>query len=437
MRSLATAVLLLLPLSVGAALAQQLPGSNRPETVPDNYAITPFGYFHPSCVRAVESGATVLPDGRIEHADGTVDPEAPFCQYPHYTARGELFGEDLAPTVAGWLEDGTATTATSFAKLSATWPVPPVPNTTSDNQTDYFFPGLTQAPQAGNILQPVLAWNQLSYAGDGGAPNVWSIASWNCCASGITVHTLPYITVNPGDTILGTVVSTCVPGTMSCPTWNITTKDQSSGATTTLANTSSVGQIYDLAFSGVLEVYRVNLCSDFPPTGTSTFSSVALYDYNFNLISNPGWSFENRVKANWTPQCNYGGQTTATQTKLVYGVITTVSPSTLGFGHHYTTDPPVYATVTLTNNGSAAFGIASIGQNLPPWYLVSGTTCGATLGAGASCNITAEFFPGSAPAGTDRATLVIVDTPVNTQQNVPLIATVSCQYNRNGPVGGP
>ncbi len=376
-----------------------------------------------------------MADGRVEHTDGTVDAEAPVCQYPHYTARGELFGGDLAPVVAGWLEDGTATTATSFAKLSATWPVPPVPSTASDNQIDYFFPGLMQAPQVGNILQPVLAWNQTAYVGDPGAPNVWSIASWNCCPSGINVHST-FMTVNPGDTILGTVVSTCAPGTMSCPTWNITTKDQYSGVTSTLANTSSVGQTYDLAFSGVLEVYGVKICSDFPANGTITFSNVALYDYSFNLISNPGWSFENRVQSTWTPQCNYGGQTTATQTKLTYGVIATVSPSTVSFGQHYETDPPAYATVRLTNNGSAAFGIASIGQNLPSWYLVSGTTCGSTLGAGASCNITVEFDPSDAPIGTDRATLVIVDTPVNTQQNVPLIGIVSCRYNCNGPVGG-
>src|ERR1700729_3814536 len=73
-----------------SARAQKLAGPNRPATVPEGYAITPFGYFHPSCVREVASGDTVLADGRVQHADGTADAKAPVCGYARYTAKGEI-----------------------------------------------------------------------------------------------------------------------------------------------------------------------------------------------------------------------------------------------------------------------------------------------------------------------------------------------------------
>src|ERR1035441_2122355 len=46
-------------------------GQNRPATVPEGYVITPFGYFHPSCVQSLAKGERLLADGRVQHADGT------------------------------------------------------------------------------------------------------------------------------------------------------------------------------------------------------------------------------------------------------------------------------------------------------------------------------------------------------------------------------
>lgn len=438
---------LLLALVVPGLRAQQPPASNRPPGVPADYVITPFGWFQPSCVRGVASGDTVFADGRVQHADGTVDPQAPVCGYPSYTARGEI----ITPTspASGWIETAhTATpppSGTSFRKLTATWTVPPPPTTTSQNQTLYFFPGLQQAGYS-LIIQPVLAWNQglVQWPDDPGLPGVWSIGSWACCTDGHPWHST-FKAVQSGDMINGTIVSNCSLGTFTCPNWSITTTDQLSGATTTL-NTSNWGRTFDWAFEGALEVRMdappVSHCTDYPANGALTFASVKLYNYDeTNQIPDPGWSWDPEYQyLNMDPQCWYGRDlySSPTQLTLYYGLDAT--PATLNFGHHYTDEAPVYLTTTLTNHStSQPAPIVSIGQNLPGYFLVSGTTCGSSLGAGSSCSITVELDLANAPVGTIKKNMAIVygSGTSAAQLNVPLVATVSCRFNCFGPVDGP
>ena len=114
-----------------AAHAQSPAGPNRPISVPDGYLITPFGYFHPSCVRELAEGDTLLSDvPAIQHARGTIEKLAA-CEYPHYTARGKVavegFGESAQPAVGGgWIENVNVVAAanTSYGALTATWTVP-------------------------------------------------------------------------------------------------------------------------------------------------------------------------------------------------------------------------------------------------------------------------------------------------------------------------
>src|SRR5271166_201447 len=91
----------------------------RPANVPEDYVITPFGYFHPSCVQMVAEGHMLLADGRMQHPDGAIDA-APVCFYPHFTSTGLMLSVDLkelrgihAPTISGWLESVSATTTSS------------------------------------------------------------------------------------------------------------------------------------------------------------------------------------------------------------------------------------------------------------------------------------------------------------------------------------
>ncbi len=213
------------------------------------------------------------------------------------------------PTIShSWIESASATTATSYGELVATWTVPPDP-ASDDGQTVFFFPGLEDFKDVVSILQPVLGWNN-----DFG--EAWSIASWNCCPHGITVESSP-VSVSAGDEILGTMRSTCSAGTLSCATWNVISEDVSTGQSTTLSNTLSEGQTFNWAFAGALEVYNIAQCSDYPPNGFLTFSDLALYDDEFDQISDPSWSISNSASG-LTPQCGYGGQVAATQVMLDY-----------------------------------------------------------------------------------------------------------------------
>lgn len=221
-------------------------------------------------------------------------------------------GNETYPEDGGWIVDARTTTSTSYGELIATWTVPPQP-TSNDGQTIYMFPGMDN-PSVGTIIQPVLAW----YEGQ------WTFTSWSCCNSSGNWYG-PSINVNPGDTIVGTLQSTCAPGVQNCSAWNITSYDETSGQSTTFPGGADPAETVDRAFAGALEVYDLVQCSDYPPNGSVSFSespllgtNTALFDNNFDLISNPGW-LETNDSEDDTPQCNFNSQVAPTQTVLYSG----------------------------------------------------------------------------------------------------------------------
>jgi len=400
--------------------------SNRPAGVPDGYVITPFGYFHPSCVLRLAQGETLLADGRVlQHADGTLE-NIPACEYPHYAASGAIAAAGAtkaeSPTINGWVESSSVmTNSTSYGEIIATWTVPPAP-TSKNGEVVYFFPGMEDSNDVVSIIQPVLGWNM----DDTNTP--WTIASWNCCPNGITVESTP-VSVNPGDTIQGTVQSTCSAGTESCPTWNITTADVTTGGSTTLGNTPSEGQTFNWAFGGVLEAYNIVQCSDYPPNVSLTFSNIALYDYNFVQISNPDWSATYWAQSE-TPQCNYNVQTTATQATLTYGTIPVVSfsPASLQWGKVLVDATSAAKKVTLTNTGTLTLDITSITTSgdfalatFKATKKVPACVNGGTVAGGASCAIKVTFTPLQTGALTGDVTFT--DNASNSPQQVPLSGT--------------
>ena len=265
--TLALAATYLFGLSLMTA-AQTLPlaGPNRPATVPADYVITPFGYFHPSCVKHLAKGDVVRQDeNAIGHANGTSD-NMQECAHARYTADGEkVTGDEPAvqpPTIGhSWIEYAGVKTTTAYRAISSEWNVPPAPSK-NDGQTVYLFNGLEDYKDVDTILQPVLGWNS-----DYGS--AWGIASWNCCTKG-TVYEGPPAPVNSGDLILGYTVATCT-GTTTCSSWDVYTFDQTNGNTSELLSTSNFGQTFNWAFGGVLEVYNIVQCGDYPAGGTNRF----------------------------------------------------------------------------------------------------------------------------------------------------------------------
>jgi len=74
--------------ALNAAQALPTAGAKRPAAVPAAYVITPFGYFHPSCVQQLAKGDVLHQDEMaVEHANGTSD-KIPACAFPHYRADG-------------------------------------------------------------------------------------------------------------------------------------------------------------------------------------------------------------------------------------------------------------------------------------------------------------------------------------------------------------
>jgi hypothetical protein len=300
-----------------AAQALTPAGPKRPATVPADYVITPFGYFHPSCVMHLAKGDVVRQDeNAIRHANGTSD-NMPVCAYAHYKADGEkVTGDERAVTgdklavkhnffngsnvveyaasvadiQTGSISDGP------YGALFAKWKVPPAPST-DDGQTLHLYPGMsTYTDPVLSTLQPTLSWND-------DFPSAWGIASWNCCPSGITLEAAP-VPVNSGDTIVGQMFETCGAG---CPTWDVVIGDETLGLSennSELLYTSSLGQTFNYAYAGVLEAYGIAQCSDYPPNHSITFYDLSLYDWNLNYIYDLTW--QSGVVSGQTPACNFG-----------------------------------------------------------------------------------------------------------------------------------
>lgn len=282
-------------------------GPTRPTTVPEGYVITPFGYFHPSCVRTLAKGATMLADGRVQRADGAQEA-ASACNYPHFTRQGEQVNAVAAnaagksgtkstannsPEISGWLENANYALGSaneSFGTLIARWTVPDTPRA-NDGQTLFFFPGLEDINDTESILQPVLTW----FGGQ------WSIASWNCCFNNQANESQP-VNVFPGDEIYGAVTSNCGEGTLACSTYSVLILDMTTGEGSILANTPTQGQTFNWVFGGVLEPYNIVSCEDYPRDRKLTFEKIRAFDQNMKPV-HERWT--DTYDSSDTPQCNY------------------------------------------------------------------------------------------------------------------------------------
>ncbi len=294
---------------------------HAPPGVPQGYVVTPFGYFHPSCVHAVGHGEVLLGDGRIKRTDGTTSAMQ-VCRYARYTKNGTRIAlgdsppgpvsprRGLAyrtPEADGWLEASWYHQRAPFGGISARWLVPSAP-ASNVGQVLYYFPGLEDYENVVSILQPVLAWNGFN-------DQAWTIASWNCCTSGNANYSTPESAAS-GDAIVGTVSGDCAAGRI-CSTWNVATVDKSNGQATTLEQTSSYGQTFDWAFAGVVEVYGVQACDQYSNNGFVDFTSVSLLDVEKKSIRRVPWT-PSGLMQDAAPACNYGVTVTPTSASLSF-----------------------------------------------------------------------------------------------------------------------
>jgi len=298
-----------------AAVSYALPqaGANRPAAVPAHYVITPFGYFDPSCVAHLAKGDVMRKDLKVvEHADGSRE-SMHSCAYPHFTGDGQMIqGDERAvnpPSIGhAWVEYGGVTTQSAYAFLYSFWTVPKAP-TKNDGQTIYLFNGMEDYKDVVTIIQPVLGWNS-DYA------SAWGLASWNCCESG-TVYEGSPVHASSGDLVYGYMFDNCPAGTKTCTSWDIITWDLTTGNYSELIDTSNFGQTFNWAFGGVLEVYNIAQCGDYPDGNADTYAGAGpsihffdqgLFNDKFVQIAKPAWKITN-LGAGLTPQCNYGGKT--------------------------------------------------------------------------------------------------------------------------------
>ncbi|UPG91565.1 hypothetical protein L2Y96_07285 [Luteibacter aegosomaticola] len=283
-----------------AGAAYRAPG------VPDNYVITPGGYFDPACVQHIAPGEALQGDGQVRQANGRMRQVAP-CTRPHFTRDGVALapgeGAEQSPVRVRSLAKaaGTPTAQPDIAhayvesatwvasnnqmrRMTADWVVPTNPSVVS-NGVVFFFPGLEDLSNVRSILQPVLGYN--AYSSNGVANHIWTIASWNCCIAG-NVFSSDAVQTYPGNRIHGEMVMDCPVGT-NCQRWTVTTTDQTMGNTTTLANTDTIDQEFDWVFGVAMEVYGITNCRQYPRDGSMTVSNIQLWDLN-NTPVTPSWS---------------------------------------------------------------------------------------------------------------------------------------------------
>jgi hypothetical protein len=243
----------------------------------------------------------------VQHANGMFE-NVQQCAFPHFRADGEkVTGAEPAATQPpdishAWIEYASIHDVQNYAEIYAQWQVPPSP-TNADGQTLYFFNGLEAYKNDLTIIQPVLGWNS-DYA------NAWGIAAWNCCLSGNTWEATPQHTAS-GHSLEGYIVTTCASGVKNCSQWDIVIIDDATGAFSEMNDAPSNGQTFNWAFGGVMEVYNIIQCGDYPAGessgygGALGFNNQIVLNYNYAPV-NPAWKVSN-VSGGLTPQCNYGG----------------------------------------------------------------------------------------------------------------------------------
>jgi hypothetical protein len=256
-----------------------------------DYVLTPSGGIHKSCFHGLADDDTMAEDGSsIVHADGTSTAITP-CLY----TRQALYGQGRVDTTGvsapdpvnnGWIESANWTSSVAIKSMHADFYVPKAP-TSYHGQTIFLFPAL-EPTSGSDIIQPVL---QYGPSGAGGG-NYWAIATWfggSTWQGNYFFSKLRKVAV--GELLTSEMDDTGECHPMGC-VWKIAMHD--SRDTTNLSITVLNEVQWKWVFGGVVEVYNVAHCNEYPDSH-ELFDSISLKDYAGHSHS-PSWRHETGTK---------------------------------------------------------------------------------------------------------------------------------------------
>jgi hypothetical protein len=280
-------------------------GLGAAEMGPD-YVATPAGWYHRSCVHEVPNGAHMSAAGVVTRTDGSAF-QTPLCSHPAYSVVARLAGSAANPVNSiSWVEwaTGTLSPGNSYRQLTAVWKVPPAPTGVYTGQQYYSFPGLLNAAY---IIQPVIEFTGSTYFGSAH----WRASSWRCNDGSDCSHG-PEISLNPGDSIIGSVTaSNCVGGVC---VWAISTVDITTGTRSDWAVDD--GDTYTTATGGAVEVYGIGNCLQYPSTGIF-YKAISLMD-KYGSQQSPSWVWH--IPGDRTPVCDFGVSSSASTVNLYHNI---------------------------------------------------------------------------------------------------------------------
>jgi hypothetical protein len=275
----------------------------------DGYVKVPGARVHASCLHTVPNGARIDKDGTVTLKGAVVDHFAP-CAYPN----------KIDPAANNWIEYSRAFTVANpngdgqyFSEITDSFTVPSLPPSGCNTQTVYLFPSFLNGAQNA-IIQPVL---QCGRAPNGNTTG-WALSSWYIGSPGTT--NTPPVAVSAGDTInAGIVCYNCFSDGSNCEECLTEAVDQNTG-NGTLIDPYTV-EAWTQVDEGVLEVYNVNTCNQFPggSNGAVAFSSTNVYEGYAHTAVSPPWqacpngscstSYVNSPRCNYSVN-NFNGGTT-------------------------------------------------------------------------------------------------------------------------------
>jgi hypothetical protein len=241
-------------LAAGIALLSLSSALKAQDTAPSSkQVLTPWGYRDSANFHQIPDGydLTIMPDGHVRLENPTTGDHIDF-EKPAAAAVKPL-PDNGWQTYASWLNTGA--TVTSF---TTTWKVPPAPSH-YDGQTLFQFNSIEPA-SFDSILQPVL---QYGPSADGGA-KYWAVASWYVTSTQSFASKLTK--VKAGRSLTGVIKLLSEKNSLA----------NYSCEFTGIANSKfTMNNIAPLVWlTETLEVYNVDVCSDYPNTALSEMSNI-------------------------------------------------------------------------------------------------------------------------------------------------------------------